>query len=165
VINGVVAEVPFAVTPDLGGEYTLGTTDQRHRLTLNGLWQVRAGFQLSGIYFYGSGEREDSFWGQDLRDLGGDASRRLRPNGTIIPRANFLGEPIHRVDIRLSQRIPLGGRVRADGLLEVFNLFDRANYGMYVLDEANTRQYGQPQRNPNIAYSPRALQLGFRLQF
>jgi hypothetical protein len=47
----------------------------------------------------------------------------------------------------------------------VFNVFDRANFGDYVLDEANSRQYGQPQRNANIAYSPRALQLGFRLQF
>ena len=162
-IGGVVREVPFAVAGDLGGEYTLGVTDQRHRLTLNGLWQVRGGFQVSGIYFFGSGEREDSFWGQDLRDLGG-GSQRLRPNGTLIPRANFVGDEIHRVDIRLSQRVPLGRGVRADGLLEVFNLFDRANYGQYVLDEAS-RQYGQPERNPNIAYSPRALQLGFRLQF
>jgi hypothetical protein len=164
VINGLVTEVPFAVAPDLGGEYSLGVTDQRHRMTLNGLWQVAGGFQVSGIYFFGSGEREDSFWGQDVRDLGGDGSRRLRPNGTIIPRANFVGEPIHRVDIRLSQRIPLLGRVRAEGLLEVFNVFDRANFGTYVLDEAS-RQYSEPERNPNIAYSPRALQLGFRLQF
>ncbi|MBI4885686.1 MAG: TonB-dependent receptor [Acidobacteria bacterium] len=163
VIGGEVREVPFPVADDLGGGYSLGVTDQRHRLTLNGLWQVAHGFQVSGIYFFGSGERDDSFWGQDLRDLGG-GSQRLRPNGTIIPRANFVGEPIHRVDIRLSQRVPLGGRVRADGLLEVFNLFDRANYGTYVLDEAS-RQYGQPERNPNIAYSPRALQIGFRLQF
>jgi len=162
-IGGVVREVPFPVGADLGGEYTLGVTDQRHRLTLNGLWQVAYGFQVSGIYFFGSGEREDSFYGVDLRDLGG-GSQRLRPNGTIIPRANFVGDPIHRVDIRLSQRVPLGGRVRVDGLLELFNLFDRANYGLYVLDEAN-RQYGQPQRNANIAYSPRAVQLGFRLQF
>jgi len=162
-IGGVVREVPFSVAGDLGGEYTLGVTDQRHRLTLNGLWQVGYGFQVSGIYFFGSGEREDSFWGQDLRDLGG-GSQRLRPNGTIIPRANFVGEPIHRVDVRLSQRIPLGGRLRADGLVEMFNLFNRANYGLYVLDEAS-RQYGQPERSANIAYSPRAVQLGFRLQF
>jgi carboxypeptidase family protein len=162
-IGGVVREVPFAVAGDLGGEYTLGVTDQRHRLTLNGLWQVVGGFQVSGIYFFGSGERDDTFWGQDLRDLGG-GSQRLRPNGTIIPRANFVGDPIHRVDLRLSQRIPLGWRLRADGLLEVFNLFDRANYGTYVLDEAN-RQFATPQRSTNIAYAPRAMVLGFRLQF
>jgi hypothetical protein len=164
VIGGQVQEVPFPVQSDLGGAYSLGVTDQRHRLTLNGLWQIGAGFQMSGIYFFGSGERDDTFYGADLRDLGG-GNQRLRPDGTLIPRANFVGEPIHRVDVRLSQRIPVGGRLRADGLLEVFNLFDRANYGSYVLDQANTRQFGQPTRNANIAYSPRALQLGFRLTF
>ena len=163
VLGGVVREVPFPVAEDLGGGYSLGVTDQRHRLTLNGLWQVGYGFQVSGIFFYGSGERDDVTAGADNRDLGG-GSERLRRNGTIVPRASFVGDPIHRVDIRLSQRIPLGGRVRADGLFEVFNLFNRANYGTYVLNEAN-RQFGLPQRNANIAYSPRALQLGFRLQF
>ena len=162
-IGGVVREVPFSVAPDLGGEYSLGVTDQRHRLTLNGLWQIAAGFQVSGIYFYGSGERRQATAGTDLRDLGG-GQERLRRDGTIVPRAGFVSEPIHRVDVRLQQRIPLGGSVRLDGMLEVFNLFDRANYGSYVLDESS-RQFGNPERNANIAYSPRALQLGFRLQF
>src|SRR5207245_7445079 len=41
--------VPFAVAPDLGGEYGLGATDQRHRATFNGIWQAGHGFQLSGL--------------------------------------------------------------------------------------------------------------------
>src|SRR5258708_39938865 len=49
--------VPFRVAPDLGGEYTIAGTDQRHRGTFNGIWQVGRGFQLSGLYFYGSGQR------------------------------------------------------------------------------------------------------------
>jgi hypothetical protein len=60
--------------------------------------------------------------------------------------------------------VPVGDRFRAEGLIEIFNLFNRANYGAYVTDESS-RQFGQPQRNSNIAYSPRALQLGFRLTF
>jgi hypothetical protein len=162
-ISGAGELVPFPVAPDLGGEYSLGGTDQRHRLTLNGLWQAPMGFQVSGIYFFGSGERTDSSYGGDLRDLGG-GSERLRPDGSIIPRSNFVGDPIHRVDIRLQQRVPLVGPVRVDGLLEVFNLFNRANYGSYVTDEAS-RQYGDPQRSANIAYSPRSVQLGFRITF
>ena len=162
-LSGAAQIVTFPVAADLGGDYSLGVTDQRHRLTFNGLWQIAAGFQVSGIYFFGSGEREDTTSGEDLRDLGG-GSQRLRRNGTIIPRAGFVGDPIHRVDIRLQQRVPLGGRVRADGILEVFNLFNRANYGSYVTNESS-RQYGDPQRNANIAYSPRAVQLGFRFTF
>jgi hypothetical protein len=162
-MTGVIAPVPFPVAADLGNDYSLGATDQRHRLTLNGLWQSPFGFQVSGIYFFGSGERRDVSAGDDNRDLGG-GSERLRADGTIIPRASFVGDQIHRVDVRLTQRVPVGDRFRAEGLIEIFNVFNRANYGAYVTDESS-RQFGEPQRNANIAYSPRALQLGFRLTF
>src|SRR5262245_10741205 len=67
--NGVVARRPigFALAPDLGGEYGFAggeggggfaqAGDQRHRATANGIWNIGAGMQLSGIYFFGSGER------------------------------------------------------------------------------------------------------------
>ena len=81
-----------------------------------------------------------------------------------MPRNNLVGDPVHRVDIRLQERIPLPGTVRIDGMFEVFNLFDRANYGTYVTNEAASN-YGQPDQNTNIAYGPRTLQLGFRVTF
>ena len=47
--------------------------DQRHRAVLNGLWDVGGGVQLSGIYFFGSGERDSASSGAgDLRGLGDD---------------------------------------------------------------------------------------------
>ena len=49
-------------------------------------------------------------------------------------------------------------------MLELFNIFNRANYGSYVTDEASS-QFGQPEYNANLAYAPRTLQLGFRLMF
>lgn len=51
-----------------------------------------------------------------------------------------------------------------DGILEVFNLFNHANYGSYVTAESNTN-YEQPTANTNVAYQPRMLQLGFRMAF
>ena len=39
---------------------------------------------------------------------------------------------------RLQQRIPIAGRVSIDGIFEVFNLFDRANFGSYTLDETSS---------------------------
>ena len=157
--------VDFPVARDLGNDYTLAETDQRNRLVFNGIWQMRYGFQLSGVYFYGSGERLSTNWGQDLRDLGGDGgSLRVRPNGTIVPRNDLVGDPVHRVDVRLQERIPLPGTLRVDGMFEVFNLFDRANYGSYTTNEASNA-YGQPEQNTNIAYGPRTLQLGFRVTF
>ena len=155
--------VPFPVAPDLGGEYGLAATDQRHRATLNGIWQVGRGFQLSGLYFYGSGQRFATSYGGDLRQCG-QGCDRLRPDGTIVPRTNFAGDPIHRVDLRLQQRFRLGGRVAFEGLLETYNLFNHENQGSYETRESNA-SYGQPIPLLSLAYQPRMVQLGFRTTF
>jgi hypothetical protein len=150
--------------PDLGGQYTLAVTDQRHRAVVNGVWEIAHGLQLSGLYFFGSGQRFATMWGPDLRDLGGASENRLRPNGTIVPRNNLVGDPIHRVDLRLQQRVPVAGRASLEGILEMFNVFDHANFGSYTTQESNPA-YGKPTVNQNVAYVPRTLQLGFRLSF
>jgi hypothetical protein len=159
--------VTFPVVKDIGDDYSFAVTDQRHRVVFNGIWQVGGGLQLSGVYFYGSGERMPLIYGDDLRGLGEgfeSFTPRLRPDGTLVPRNGFVGDPVHRVDMRLQERIPLGGRRSVDGIFELFNLFNRANYGSYVTDEAST-QFGQPEYNANLAYAPRTVQLGFRLTF
>ncbi|MGH2400506.1 MAG: hypothetical protein ACRDF6_11750, partial [bacterium] len=155
--------VPFPVAPDLGGEYALAATDQRHRATLNGIWQVGRGFQLSGLYFYGSGQRFNRTYGGDLRQCG-QGCDRLRPDGTLVPRNAFVGDPIHRVDLRLQQRFRLFGSVALDGILETYNLFNHENFGSYEVRESNAA-YGQPIPIVSLAYVPRMLQLGFRATF
>jgi hypothetical protein len=72
--------------------------------------------------------------------------------------------PIHRLDMRLQRHFKLGGRVGADGIVEVFNVLNRANYGGYVTNESSL-QYKQPTSNTNLSYAPRTLQLGFRFTF
>jgi carboxypeptidase family protein/TonB-dependent receptor-like protein len=178
--DGVVARRPvgFALAPDLGGDYTLAGAysgggvaaagDQVHRAVFNGIWDVGYGVQVSGIYFYGSGERRRTNFGSDLRDEGGTVgiigAARLRRDGTIIPRAGIVGDPIHRVDMRLQKRVTLGGHRNIEGILEVFNLLDHANYGSYTTNESNAN-YGNPASNTNLAYQPRMVQLGFRTTF
>ena len=154
--------VAFAVAPDLGGEYTLAATDQRHRAALNGIWQVGRGLQLSGLYFYGSGQAFNTSYGGDLR-LCGQGCDRLRPDGTIVPRTGLVGDAIHRVDLRLQQRIRFG-RVALDGLFEVYNVFNHENYGSYEVRESNAN-YGRPLPNTSLVYQPRMVQLGFRTTF
>jgi hypothetical protein len=157
--------VSFPVAPDLGGEYGLAAGDQRHRASVNGIWQLPYGLQLSGLYFFGSGERRPTFWGVDLRQMGSSSGeRRLRPDGTIVPRNNFVGDPLHRVDLRLQRRFRLGGPAVIEGIVELFNVFNHANYGTYVTDEASSN-YGKPVSNLTAAYLPRMLQLGFRFVF
>jgi hypothetical protein len=171
-------EVTFALPPDMGGQYGLGEFDQKHRLTFNGIWEVGYGFQVSGVYFYGSGVRSQVFCGCDARGLNivspPQAIDRLRlgdpfgPDGSIIPREAFVGLPIHRVELRLQERVPLHGRTAITGFLEVFNLFNRANYASgplgYDLTETDAN-YGKPLYSPNLSYAPRTLQMGFRVQF
>jgi len=131
---GVTCEpITFKLLPDVAGEYTLASTDQRGRGIANAIWDVGRGFQVSGLYFYGSGSRAGVSCGScGTRDISGSnsATRRLpdnsrqaqltallgaplvaMPDGTwLIPRNRFVGSPIQRVDIRLQQRVSLGGR-------------------------------------------------------
>jgi hypothetical protein len=157
-------EVPFPVAKDLGGERSLAEGDQRHRLVFNGIWEVGRGFQVSGIYFYGSGQRSQVVCGCDARGLQITSIDRKRLDGTIIPRQNFVGDPIHRVEMRAQQRIRLGGRASITGFAEVFNLFNHDNFGAYNLTETSGT-FGQPVASPNLSYAARTVQLGFRFQF
>jgi hypothetical protein len=166
--------LPVPIAPDLGGEYGFSapfggagsTTDQRHRAVFNGIWELPYGFQVSGLYFFASGERFTTTYGGNLRDIGAvrEIPGRLRPDGTIVPRNGFVGKPIHRVDLRIQRRFRLPGGAALDGLIEVFNAFNHANYGSYVTDEAS-QLYGRAVQNSNVAYQPRIVQLGFRAEF
>jgi carboxypeptidase family protein len=164
-------EYSGTVPNDIGGQRSLAASDQRHRAVFNGIWDVAHGFQVSGIYFYGSGLRDQIVCGCDARGLQIGSIDRLRdasdthgPAGSIIPRNSFVGNPIHRVEMRLLQRIPLGGKANLAGSLEVFNLFNRKNYGAYDLTEESLT-FGAPQSSTNLSYAPRTVQLGFRLTF
>jgi hypothetical protein len=163
--SGVLNEPAFSIAAPLGEVYSMGATDQRHRAVFNGIWQAPYGFQVSGLYFFGSGQRFPTTYGGDPLNTGVTVgSPRARPNRTVVPREGLTGDSIHRVDVRLQKRFPLGGRASVDGILETFNLFNHENYGSYTLAESNAN-FGLPTFNPNVAYQPRMLQLGFRLAF
>jgi hypothetical protein len=168
IVNGQLTrrELGFDVASDLGGEYSLAAGDQRHRAVLNGIWEIGYGVQVSGLYFFGSGVRRSTTYGGDLRNVGGTgiSEQRLRPDGTIVPRNSFVGDPIHRVDVRLQKRINLGRGRSVSGFVEAFNLFNHENYGSYTTQESSVN-YGKPSFNSNLAYQARMLQLGFRLAF
>jgi hypothetical protein len=177
-----------SVAPDMGPLYQLTSGDQRHRATFNGIWDMGMGVQLSGLYFFGSGERRGTSWGSDLRNTGGANHGILTPAGTnaaslgalcncavegqttadgrfLLDRAQFVGKPIHRVDMRIQKRINLGGRRNLEGMVEVFNVFNHQNYGSYTTTFSNAANYGKPSFNSATAYLPRILQLGVHLTF
>jgi carboxypeptidase family protein/TonB-dependent receptor-like protein len=193
-ITTILTPYTGTFAPDMGPLYQLTASDQRHRATVNGIWEVGMGFQLSGVYFFGSGERRNTSWGSDLRNTGGANYGILTPAGTtaesltarlnadvrdrvgsikgqvyngqfLLDRSQLVGQPIHRLDMRLQKRFSLGGRRNADLMAEVFNIFNHANYGSYTTTLSNPAQYGLPSPNLATAYQPRILQLGFHIGF
>ena len=193
-VTTILTPYSGTIAPDMGPLYQLAATDQRHRATFNGIWDVGAGFQVSGVYFFGSGERQNTSWGSDLRNTGGANYGILTPAGTtaasltaalnpdvrdrvgevkgqvfngqfLLDRAQLVGRPIHRVDMGIQKRFSLGGRRNADLKAEVFNLFNHANYGSYTTTFSNAAQYGLASSNLATAYQPRILQLGFHIGF
>jgi len=163
--NAQCKPITFTLRPDVQGEYSYAAFDQRHRAVLNGIWDVGRGFQLSGLYFYGSGMRTTVSCGScQVRDTGSTNGTRRRDDGSVIERNSFVGTPLHRVDVRFQQRIRLGGRRSIDGILEVFNLLDHSNFGSFTTDVDSTL-YATPIYNADTAYAARAAQLGFRIAF
>src|SRR6185503_10181210 len=146
----------------------LAATDHRHRAVFNAICQAGYVARLSGRYVYGSVQRVATPYGGDLLDtrgtVGSNRQRSASAGGGVTPRNGILGQPIHRVDLRLQKHLALGGRSGVDGIVEVFNVFNHANYGSYTTVESN-RLYGQPSSNTNVAYQPRMAQVGFRCTF
>jgi len=152
-------QLTMDTVPDLGGEWGLSADDQRHRMVLNGIWQVGKGFQLSALHFFAAGIRQPHTYGGDVRGTGANFSQRLRPNGTIVPRNDLLAPMQNKTDVRFQQRVPLGGRVALDAIFEVFNAFNRPNWGIGTV-ESTTTQFLQ-----HTSAQVRTAQFGFRLTF
>ena len=136
------------------------------RAVFNGIWEVGFGFQLSGLYFYGSGRAARTHLQRRLAESGVATSELpAAPSGWHHhPAQRLRGRPDSPARHAHPAPVRLGGNSRIDRILEVFNVFNRANYGSYVTNEANAN-FGRPSRNPNVAYAPRMLQLGIRFVF
>ena len=140
------------------GEWAFSVSDQRHRAVFNGIWEVGGGFQVSGLLYRGSGIRDAGFYGGDERETGADFSMRLRPDGTIVPRNAFIQPDENRVDLRLQQRIPLGGRAAIDVIAEMFNVLNANNFTL--ITEEGASDFGEPDNGQF-----RTMQFGVRVTF
>lgn len=179
----------------LDGEYATSTDFQRNTFRMWALYQLPWGFSTSVSYFYGSGNRFNATisgtpYGKtgsnrlNASNTGGPTNSIVIPeamldrwlgpdviaSGTVIPRNALVGLALHKVDVRLTKEIMLVGSARLQLIGEVFNLFNRANYGSYntalsATNAAQTALFGRPAQNTGNAYVPRQGQLGFRLAF
>jgi len=163
--------------------------DQRHRLVINGtvntpmsvattaLERVSHGFQVSSLLqFYSSLPFNIT---SGVPNLQGTTSRPLA-NGAVaatnfdvravecIPRNAGLGSDFFTLSLRVSRAFRLRGDVRAEGLVEAFNVTDRVNN----VTRNNTFGAGAYPADPVANFNtitavgdPRTLQFGVRLTF
>lgn len=165
-------------------EWARSTDFQRHTLRLNGIYRAPWGFTIAGAYFFGSGNYFSTVYSANPFGLTRNTNRynpgpaRAVPEnvrdrfdgpdtigaGEVVPRNALKGEPLHKVDVRVSKDVSLGGGVRLTGIAEVFNLFNHANFGRYN-GQFNASTFGEPRQNLGNAYLPRVLQLAAKLSF
>lgn len=155
---------PFSVAENYGRSPDF----QRHTLRANTVWDGPWGVGIAASFLYGSGNYFQSTSPVDI--LGNRSSPRLLrdasdPKGfVVIPRNDFAGRAIHKLDFRFSKDISLVGRSKLSLMAEVFNVYNHENYGTYNLI-MGTATYGSPAQNRATTYLPRVWQLGVRAAF
>ncbi|HTR67281.1 MAG TPA: TonB-dependent receptor [Terriglobales bacterium] len=170
-------------------------TDQRNRFVFSWIadpkpfdrshpWMAKMfnDWKLAGVLTYGSGRPVDARIVGDANQDGNSSNDRL-PGAS---RNSFLGPDYATTDLRLTRRLFLGDRIRADLIVEAFNLLNRDNQRIQVTDDGFQDTAGQFAQisntvginnfpgqfrvptsflRPNDAYAARQLQLALRLGF
>jgi hypothetical protein len=168
---------------DLASEWGTSTENQTHTLTMTGSYQWKWGISLSGTYHYGSGQTAGASSNQNPFNLTGVSSRLFTANSAyytsasnltpvtlggvnyyLITRDSFVGQPIERLDVRLTKVFTLKERFKFIPMVEAFNLFNHSNFGSYTTG-VNLVNYGQPIQSSDLAYAARMLQFAGRFEF
>jgi len=90
------------------------------------------------------------------------------PSGYVMARDALEGMPLHKVDLRVTKDFKIVGTTKASVIVEVYNLFNHANYGSFntsLTTASATTNFGLPQQNLGNAYVPREAQFAFRVGF
>lgn len=168
---------PFNVDADYGPSAYV----QRHRVAWSGVFVLPLDVRVGTILSWASPLPYTITAGRDLnRDLtnndrpegvgrgSGGLAPELGPINTwraanglqAISDEDLNGANSFNWDLRLSRGFQVGRGLRLEGLLEVFNVSNRVNYGRFV-SNARLATLGQP----TVAGDPRQVQLGARVTF
>jgi len=168
---------------DLDGEWARSIDFQRHTLRANSIYHGPWDISLAGVYFVGSGSYYQPFVagspfgllgvngynaGPALVIQAGVLDRfdgpSIIPTGTAAPRDALRVFPLHKVDVNVRKDFVLAEHLNLAAIVEVFNLFNHANYGAYDA-QIGSATFGLPRQNLNDAFLPRVVQLAARLSF
>jgi hypothetical protein len=150
---------------NLDDEYSYTVADQRHRISVNTTIYLPYGVNASVIAFVGSPRPINI--ATNLDPFGTGAGRWLNAAGDVLTKN---GERSlywdKKVDLRFTKNIKLGGRANVQGILDVFNIFNTANYNPTAYGATfGTAAYLKPAFSSSLFYQPRMAQLGARVTF
>jgi hypothetical protein len=115
----------YARADRLDAEYGYSDRDQRHRLNALALWRAPGGVMVNARYSYRSAQPKS------LKADGSDAQTpqdRINPDGTIVRRnTGRKDNKFNSLDLRLSRPFSFGA-ITLEPIVEVFNLFNSANF-------------------------------------
>jgi len=171
---------------NLAGEWGPSPDNQTHTLTVAGSYAIWKGIALSGQLHYGSGQNYQVLSSVTPLGLAGVVDNRMFPSSAtyyispscvsaapgfpgedIVSRDCFVGQPIVRIDTRLSKTFTVKERFRFIPMVEAFNLFNHSNYGNYQTT-VNVASFGSPAQVTTVGdltYQPRMLQFAGRFEF
>jgi hypothetical protein len=168
---------------DLNSEWATSPDNQTHTLTIGASYLWKWGLSLSGGYHYGSGQNFQVTANQNPFNATGVADRlfpaalayytspsNVTPvtigstNYLLLKRDSLVGNPISRVDMRLSKTFTVKDRIRFIPMVEAFNLFNHSNFGSYQT-VVNLTSYSAPVQNSDLAFAARMLQFAGRIEF
>lgn len=131
----------------LDREYNYSDRDQRHRLNALALFRLPWDIDLNLRYSYRSAQPKS-------------VDNRVRPDGSIILRnTERKDNEFNSLDFRVSKMFDLGA-VSLEPILEVFNVFDSANF---LRPETTNLAFNFDGTVRSGAGDPRQIQLGLRL--
>jgi len=144
--------------------------DQRHAVVANGIVRLPADFRLSSIITLGSGIALNA-----TDASGGWGPYQQRTYVYTPPGRAFLGLgnvfAYQNADVRLDKGVTLARGQQASIVLDLFNVFNSANWGCYettiipTADQANDANWKKRFGQPQCAGLGRRLQLGLRYGF
>jgi carboxypeptidase family protein len=157
---------------DIRAEWGRSRGDERYRFVASGVFRLPYDLTVAPIFEYGSGQPWNRRRGYDYN---GDGKTSDRLPG--VRRFDQDGPNFLQTNLRLTYKVPFRGRSGVDLIAEVFNLFDRVNYDVNSLINAQylsgpTMAAPAAALVPNPRYgqytatlSPREFQLGARITF
>ena len=125
---------------NIEAEFSRSRADERVHFVTSAILRLPARFTVVPIFEYGSGQPWNARLGYDYN---GDGRTGDRPAG--LPKFSQDGPNFANVNLRLTYRVPLGGRRGLDVIAEMFNLFNRVNY------DVNSTITGQLLSGPTLA--------------